>query len=62
MNLWKIKRRLEQEMRGVRVILGQRQTQKILRLTNIAYEVTRIAYNPFYLIEIGRRQLISYII
>lgn len=62
MNLWKIKRRLEQEMRGIKYLMSGNTGRTAIRVTNIIYEATRVAYNPLYLIEIGRRQLIKNLI
>ena len=56
---WKAKRRLRNEMRGIKYVMSGKSSQKMIRLTSVIYETSRVFYNPFYLLEIARRQLIK---
>jgi len=44
------KRRLKQEIKGIRYLMSGRKTKKIITATYIAYQVSKIVYNPFYII------------
>lgn len=56
---WKAKRRLRNEMRGIKYVMSGKSSQQMIRLTSVIYETSRVFYNPFYLLEIARRQLIK---
>ena len=56
---WKAKRRLRNEMRGIKYLMSGKSSQQMIRLTSVIYETSRVFYNPFYLLEIARRQLIK---
>ena len=44
---WRAKRRLRQEIKGLKYVIGQAQSQRIIKLV----------YNPWYLLEIARRNI-----
>ena len=56
---WKAKRRLRNEMRGIKYLMNGKTTQRVIKVSKILYETSRVFYNPFYLLEIARRQLIK---
>jgi len=47
------KRRLKQEIKGIKYLMSGRKTKKIITATYVAYQITKIVYNPFYLICIA---------
>lgn len=54
---WRAKRRLRQEIKGLKYIIGRPSSKKIIKLSYVSYEVSRIIYNPWYLLEILRRNI-----
>lgn len=51
------KRRLKQEIKGIKYLMSGKKTKKIITATYIAYQVSKIVYNPFYLICIATNVL-----
>ena len=54
---WRAKRRIRQEVKGLKYVIGQAQSQRIIKLSYVTYEVSKIVYNPWYLLEIARRNI-----
>lgn len=54
---WRAKRRLRQEVKGLKYVIGQAQSKRIIKLSYVTYEVSKIVYNPWYLLEIARRNI-----
>lgn len=51
MNYYKIKRRLRSEWNGLKSLLGKKSTKIAIKSMTITYEIIKIAYNPWYLLE-----------
>ena len=47
------KRRLKQEIKGIKYLMSGKKTLKVIKTTYILYQVSKVCYNPFYLICIG---------
>ena len=55
------KRRLKQEIKGVRYLLSGRKTKKIITATYVAYQISKVCYNPFYLICLATNVIKNYL-
>ena len=62
MNLYWLKRRLRSEVAGLKYVIGNKKSKKIIRLTYIAYETARVIYNPFYLLELSKGYIVKNLI
>tara|TARA_R110000803_G_scaffold196384_2_gene259682 strand:+ start:470 stop:646 length:177 start_codon:yes stop_codon:yes gene_type:complete len=51
-DLWIWKRRIKEELRGIKYLIGDK-GMTTLKTARLAYEISRVVYNPFYLIEIA---------
>ena len=54
MNIYWLRRRLRSEIAGLKYVIGNDKSKKIIKLSYVAYQVSRVCYNPFYLLEISR--------
>ena len=62
MNLYWLKRRLRSEVKGLKYIVGNKKSKKIIKLAYVAYEVGRVCYNPFYLLELSKGYILKNLI
>ena len=56
---YRAKRRLKQEVRGIKYIMSGDRTQKALKSASVVYEAVKIIYNPFYIIDLSRRLILN---
>ena len=59
---WRTKRRLRQEVKGLKYVIGTRRSIKIIKLSFVAYQAARICYNPWYLIDLAKKQILKNLI
>lgn len=50
--IFRLKRRLKEEWKGIKYIFSSEEGQQILRTSYIIYETSRVIYNPFRLLDI----------
>jgi hypothetical protein len=50
-NYYRLKRRLKSEWSGFKCLMGKKTTKIAIKTLYIAYEITRICYNPWYMLE-----------
>ena len=62
MNLFWLKRRLRSEVKGLKYVLGNEKSKKIIKLTYVAYEAARVCYNPWYLANLAHRHILKNLI
>ena len=55
--LYSWRRRLRDELRGARYLIGDNGVEAI-RLASIAADLIKVVYNPFYLIDVARRLIV----
>jgi hypothetical protein len=58
---WKAKRRLRNEIAGLKYVIGKPRSKRIITLSYVTYEISKTIYNPWYLLEIARRSIMSVI-
>ena len=56
-----LRRRLRSEIAGLKYVIGNDKSKKIIKLSYVAYQVSRVFYNPWYMFEIAKRNIISVI-
>tara|TARA_R110000737_G_scaffold333351_2_gene350965 strand:+ start:462 stop:647 length:186 start_codon:yes stop_codon:yes gene_type:complete len=61
MNLFWLRRRLRSEIQGLKYVLGNEKSKEIIKLSYVVYETVRIIYNPWYMLNIAKRNIISVI-
>ena len=54
MNLYWWKRRIRQEVAGLKYVIGNEKSKKIIKLSFVAYQVSRVIYNPYYLLDLSK--------
>lgn len=59
---WRGKRRLRQEVKGLKYVIGARRSMKIIKFSFVAYQVTKICYNPWYLLDLAKKQILKNLI
>ena len=62
MNLYWLKRRLRSEVAGLKYVIGNKKSKKIIKLAYVAYEIGRVCYNPFYLLELSKGYIVKNLI
>ena len=62
MNMFWIRRRLRSEIAGLKYVLGNEKSKKIIKLSYVAYQVSRVCYNPWYLASLANRHIIKNLI
>jgi hypothetical protein len=62
MLFFRARRRLRQEIKGLKYVIGARRSMKIIKFSFVAYQVSRVLYNPFYLIEIAKKEILKNLI
>ena len=62
MSLYWLKRRLRSEVKGLKYVIGNKKSKKIIKLAYVAYEVARVCYNPFYLLELSKGYIVKNLI
>tara|TARA_R110000737_G_scaffold15605_1_gene32298 strand:- start:177 stop:368 length:192 start_codon:yes stop_codon:yes gene_type:complete len=55
MNFQRIRNRYRKIKDKLKRIIRTRSGKKIITLSLVTYDISRVVYNPFYLIEIARR-------
>jgi len=48
---YRLKRRLRNEWNGFKCIVGIKTTKVAIKSITVAYEITKIIYNPWYILE-----------
>ena len=61
MNMYWLRRRLRQEIQGLKYVIGNEKSKEIIKLSYVVYETVRIIYNPWYMLNIAKRNIISVI-
>ena len=61
MNLYWLRRRLRSEVAGLKYVIGNEKSKEIIKLSYVVYETVRIIYNPWYMLSIAKRNIISVI-
>ena len=56
------RRRLRNEIKGLKYIIGCQRSRKIIKLSFVAYHVSKICYNPWYLLEIAKKEILKNLI
>ena len=56
------RRRLRNEIKGLKYIIGYRRSRKIIKLSFVAYHVGKVFYNPWYLIDIAKKEILKNLI
>ena len=54
MNFYWLRRRLRQEVKGLKYVLGNEKSKEIIKLSYVAYQVSRVIYNPYYLLDLSK--------
>tara|TARA_R110000787_G_scaffold219055_1_gene327787 strand:- start:1367 stop:1555 length:189 start_codon:yes stop_codon:yes gene_type:complete len=54
MNLFWLRRRLRSEIQGLKYVLGNEKSKEIIKLSYVAYQVSRVIYNPYYLLDLSK--------
>ena len=62
MNMYWLKRRIRSEIAGLKYVIGNKKSKKIIKLTYVVYQVSRVCYNPFYLIQISKGLILKNLI
>ena len=56
---WRAKRRLRQEVKGLKLLIRTRTGRKVIKISLLTYDISRLIYNPFYLIDIVKRTALN---
>ena len=62
MNMYWLRRRLRSEIAGLKCVLGNKKSKKIIKLTYVIYETVRVVYNPWYLASLANRHILKNLI
>ena len=62
MNFYWLRRRLRQEVKGLKYVLGNEKSKEIIKLSYVAYQVSRVIYNPYYLATLAHRHILKNLI
>ena len=54
MNFYWLRRRIRQEVVGLKCVIGNEKSKKIIKLSYVAYQVSRVIYNPYYLLDLSK--------
>lgn len=49
---FRAKRRLKSEWRGLKSLLRKKSTKRLLKVSYVLYEVSRVIYNPFRILDL----------
>ena len=62
MNLFWLRRRIRQEVVGLKCVIGNEKSKKIIKLSYVAYQVSRVCYNPWYLASLAHNHILKNLI
>ena len=62
MNFYWLRRRLRQEVKGLKYVLGNEKSKEIIKLSYVAYQVSRVIYNPYYLATLAHNHIFKNLI
>ena len=59
MNMNWLRRRIRSEIQGLKYVLGNKKSKKIIKLSYVVYETVRVIYNPWYMLSLTNRHIIK---
>jgi len=62
MDMYWLRRRLRSEIQGLKCVIGNKKSKKIIKLSYVAYQVSRVIYNPYYLATLAHRHIFKNLI
>ena len=62
MDMYWLRRRLRSEIAGLKCVIGNKKSKKIIKLSYVVYETARVWYNPLYLATLAHRHIFKNLI